>query len=106
MSDPQEINLHGNTLLHNCYVLELPKSGSGSLPVDFRGVAFHVPIIARDRKLTDITRDAARHYVTKRGHPGRDNILKVIDVYYFLCDPTLSIRTWVDHYDDHGLTSY
>ncbi len=98
MSNPQEINLHGNTELHNCYVLEMTKASRGSLPVDFYDIAFHVPIISRGTLVWDITKRATEHYITKRGHPGRDKILVVIDLYGFVSKMSPNMVA-VHHFD-------
>lgn len=72
---------HGNLELTNCYIQELPRPSPNqtgvSEPVDYREVVFHVPIMTRGVLMDDIVDIAVRHYIEKRGHPGRDRLLKI-----------------------------
>ena len=76
-----EIVEHNDLKLHNCYVQELPKPPSHhdkvSEIVGYRDVVFHVPTMTRGASMDEIADMAARHYIEKRGHPGRDRLLKI-----------------------------
>lgn len=78
-----EAVIHQDLTLYDCYVQELPRREHISEPVGYAEIAFHVPIMARrgEERLEELADLATRHYIEKRGHPGRDNVLKVTIKY-------------------------
>ena len=69
---------HNDMQLHECFIQEIPASWHTSEPVSYVEIAFHVPIMSRDSFYSGKAVDmAVRHYIEKRGQPGRDRVLKI-----------------------------
>ena len=81
---------HPDLALLHCYVQELPRLVNTlehetfvSEPADYISRVFYVPYFIRNgnihnhKAVEDAVNLAMQHYITKMGHPGRDNVLKI-----------------------------